>query len=213
MEQQGIKAKLTETADGLERLKDEQHDFMERQEATNKDVRADITDLQGRTAEATIEAHKSGKVAQEAMAKAGQANARTRTLQVLTRREAGNTADAGGANANDGGGNATGRNTADAGNTTDAAPRPPSVAARVGNGITAGLGMAVGNLVAGNTQEWAIASGIGTGTLMYFAGWLVRRSLTYRFVAIFAFASMVLGYGVGIVVGFVYLILCILFGI
>ena len=200
---------------------------MERQEATNKDVRADITDLQGRTAEATIEAHKSGKVAQEAMAKAGQAsaaaaaaaakagqaNARTRTLQVLTRREAGNTADAGGANANDGGGNATGRNTADAGNTTDAAPRPPSVAARVGNGITAGLGMAVGNLVAGNTQEWAIASGIGTGTLMYFAGWLVRRSLTYRFVAIFAFASMVLGYGVGIVVGFVYLILCILFGI
>ena len=213
MEQQGIKAKLTETADGLERLKDEQHDFMERQEATNKDVRADITDLQGRTAEATIEAHKSGKVAQEAMAKAGQANARTRTLQVLTRREAGNTADAGGANANDGGGNATGRNTADAGNTTDAAPRPPSVAARVGNGITAGLGMAVGNLVAGNTQEWAIASGIGTDTLMYFAGWLVRRSLTYRFVAIFAFASMVLGYGVGIVVGFVYLILCILFGI
>ena len=48
---------------------------MERQEATNQDVRADITDLQGRTAEATIEAHKSGKVAQEAMAKAGQASA------------------------------------------------------------------------------------------------------------------------------------------
>lgn len=205
--------------------------FMEEQTSINEEVRADISDLQGhtanledRTAEATLEARRSDKVAREAKQSAGRANARTRTMEVKVRRQAvvnnGTSANretstrqanaAGSANAGGGGnGSATG-----SAKTADAAQRPPRfLASRLGNGMAAGLAMFAGFFASGYPLEGAISGGLGAGTLMYFTRWLIRRSITYRIVAIFSLASILLGYGFGILVGFLYWIMCVMCGI
>ena len=95
----------------------------------------------------------------------------------------------------------------------DAAQPPPTFRTRLWNGMAGGLAMFAGLLAGGHPLEGAIAGGLGAGTSLYYAGWLIRRSRIYRIFATFALASILLGYGLGILVGFLFWIMCLLCGI
>ena len=213
---------LEEKVDGIE---EDQQRFMEEQTSINEEVRADISDLQDhtanledRTAEAALKAHRTDKVAREAKKSAGRANAKTKIMEVKARRRAG---ASNGTNANPEestrqANNGTNANTANAGDTphnADAVQRPPRFRTRLGNGMAAGLAMFAGLLAGGYPLEGAITGGLGAGTLLYFARWLIRRSRIYRIFAIFGLASILLGYGFGVLVGVLYFIMCLLCGI
>ena len=105
-------------------------------------------------------------------------------------------------------------NAAGSANTADAAQRPPRIlASRLGNGVAAGLAMFAGFFASGYPLEGAISGGLGAGTAMYHARWLIRLTRIYRIFAIFGLASILLGYGFGVLVGVLYFIMCLLCGI
>ena len=182
------------------------------------EFQAQLDNQQDQLADANTRSDAAAKAAAASAAVAGQASARSRIANCLARKggKGNNGTNANPEESNRQANNGTNTNTANAGDAprnADAAQRPSLFRTRLGNAMAGGLAMFAGLLAGGYPLEGAISGGLGAGTFLYHAGWLIRRSRIYRIFAIFGLASILLGYGFGILVGVLYFIMCLLCGI
>ena len=211
--QANLQAQLDNQGDELQAQLDNQQDNFQSQLDNQQDQLTDGL------ADANTRSDAAAKAAAASAAVAGQASARSRIANRLARKggKGNNGTNANPEESNRQANNGTNANTANAGDAphnADAAQRPPPFrTSRLGNGMAAGLAVFAGFFASGYPLEGAITGGLGAGTLLYFARWLIRRSIVYRIFAIFSLASILLGYGFGILVSFLYWIMCLMCGI